>query len=111
MSVASHPTALVGAPAGSFYNYYHHYDYTYISSGIILIIGSVILFIGMSINYRLLAREKKDEDRREQEEPKEECAAMLAPPSPSKSNEDGEDDNPPAGITMDEVARMDEDTV
>lgn len=98
-------------PAGSFYNYYHHYDYTYISSGIILMIGSIVLFIGMSINDRLLAREKKEEEKREKEEPKEECAAMLAPPSPSKTNEDAEENNAPTAITMDEVARMDEDTV
>uniref|UniRef100_H2RQU7 Monocarboxylate transporter 1 n=1 Tax=Takifugu rubripes TaxID=31033 RepID=H2RQU7_TAKRU len=103
---------LLGPPmTGSFYNYYHHYDYTYISSGIILMIGSVILFIGMSINYRLLEREKKEEAKREREEPKEERAAMLAPPSPSKSNEDTEEKNPPAAVTVDEVARMDEDTV
>lgn len=74
-------------------------------------IGSVILFIGMSINYRLLEREKKEEAKREREEPKEECAAMLAPPSPSKSNEDAEEKSLPAAVTVDEVARMDEDTV
>lgn len=104
------PTALICVPAGSFYNYYNHYDYTYISSGIILMIGSIVLFIGMSINYRLLEREKKEEEKREKEEPKEESAAMLAPPS-SKANGDTEEDNPPAAVTMDEVARMDEDTV
>uniref|UniRef100_A0A3Q3WXC0 Monocarboxylate transporter 1 n=1 Tax=Mola mola TaxID=94237 RepID=A0A3Q3WXC0_MOLML len=103
---------LLGPPlTGSFYNYYNHYDYTYISSGIILIIGSIILFVGMGINYRLLDREKKEEERREREAPKEECAAMLAPPSPSKSNEDVEENNATAGVAVDEVARMDEDTV
>uniref|UniRef100_A0A671VAQ7 Monocarboxylate transporter 1 n=1 Tax=Sparus aurata TaxID=8175 RepID=A0A671VAQ7_SPAAU len=75
---------LLGPPlTGSFYNYYHHYSYTYISCGIILIVSSVILFIGMGINYRLLDRERKEEERREREEPKEERT----------------------------VARMDEDTV
>lgn len=69
-------------------------------------IGSVVLFVGMSINYRLLEREKEEEER-ERDYPKEECAAMLAPPSPSKAKED----DPSAAITMDEVARMDEDTV
>ncbi|KAM7405293.1 hypothetical protein PAMP_012566 [Pampus punctatissimus] len=103
---------LLGPPlTGRFFNYYHHYDYTYISSGIILIVASVMLFVGMGINYRLLAREKKEEERREREEPKEERAAMLAPPSPSKSVEEGEEKNVPAAVTLDDVARMDEDTV
>ncbi|XP_075953363.1 monocarboxylate transporter 1-like [Anarhichas minor] len=99
---------LLGPPlTGSFYNYYQHYDYTYISSGIILIVASVVLFVGMGINYRLLAREKKNEERKEREEAKEEQTAMLAPPSSSKSDE-------PAGsaaVMLDEVAKMDEDTV
>lgn len=98
-------------PQGSFYNYYHHYDYTYISSGIILMVGSVILFVGMSINYRLLERERKEAEKREREEVKEERSAMLAPPSPSKSNEDLEENNSSAAVTLDEVTRMDEDSV
>lgn len=103
---------LLGPPlTGSFYNIYHHYDYTYISSGIILIVSSLILFIGMSINYRLLAREKKEAERKEKEEPKEERTAMLAPPSPSKSEGEVEENNVPAAVTLDEVAKMDEDTV
>ncbi|CAJ1084409.1 monocarboxylate transporter 1-like [Xyrichtys novacula] len=103
---------LLGPPlTGSFYNYYHHYDYTYISSGIILIVASVILFIGMGINYRLLDREKKEEERREREEPKEERTAMLAPPSPSKTGEEAEDNNVPAAVTLAEISKMDEDTV
>lgn len=100
---------LLGPPlTGSFYNYYESYDYTYVSCGIILMVASVFLFVGMGINYRLLAREKKEEERREREEPKEERAAMLAPPSPSKSD-DG--NNTPAAVTLDDVAKMDEDTV
>lgn len=106
----NHPS-LFCAPPGSFYNYYHHYSYTYISCGIILIVSSVILFIGMSINYRLLDRERKEEERREREQPKEERTAMLTPPSPSKSDEDKAEENAPAAVTLDEVARMDEDTV
>lgn len=96
---------------GSFYNTFHHYDYTYISSGIILIISSIILFVGMGINYRLLEREKKKAERREREEPKEERTAMLTPPSPSKSKEDMEDNDAAAAAASDNVARMDEDTV
>lgn len=92
-------------PPGSFYNYYQHYNYTYITCGIVLIIGSIFLFVGMGINYRMLDREKKAEEQKG--EPKEERAAMLAPPSPAKSSEDGV----PSAVTMDEVSRMDEDTV
>ncbi|XP_059188925.1 monocarboxylate transporter 1-like [Centropristis striata] len=103
---------LLGPPlTGSFYNTYQTYDYTYVSSGIILIVASVLLFVGMTINYRLLAKERKEEERREREEPKEERAAMLAPPSPSKSDGEAEENNIPAVVTLDEVARMDEDTV
>lgn len=95
---------LLGPPlTGSFYNYYQNYDYTYISSGIILIIASIVLFVGMGINYRLVAQEKKNEERKEREEPKEERTAMLAPPCPSKSDEEA--------VTLEEVAKMDEDTV
>ncbi|CAK6973298.1 monocarboxylate transporter 1-like [Scomber scombrus] len=103
---------LLGPPlTGSFFTYYGSYDYTYITCGIILIIASVFLFVGMGINYRLLAREKKEEERRERAEPKEEQAAMLAPNSPAKSIEDGEDNGAPAVVTLDDVARMDEDSV
>ncbi|XP_070824954.1 monocarboxylate transporter 1-like [Chaetodon trifascialis] len=103
---------LLGPPlTGQFYNYYHHYDYTYISSGFILITAGIMLFVGMGINYRLLDRERKEEERREREEPKEERTAMLAPPSPSKSGEGAEENNVPAAVTLDEVAKMDEDTV
>lgn len=101
----------ISLSAGMFYNYYHHYDFTYISSGIILIVSSIILLIGMSINYRLLEQEEREAERREKEEPKEECTAMLAPSSLCKSHEEVEENNKPAAITPDEVARMDEDTV
>ncbi|XP_034392561.1 monocarboxylate transporter 1-like [Cyclopterus lumpus] len=103
---------LLGPPlTGSFYNYYQHYDYTYISSGIILIIASIVLFVGMGINYHLVAQEKKNEERKEREEPKEERTAMLAPPSPSKSDEEAEVNTTPTALMLDEVAKMDEDTV
>ncbi|XP_042264079.1 monocarboxylate transporter 1-like [Thunnus maccoyii] len=103
---------LLGPPLTStFFNYYKSYDYTYICCGIILIVSSVFLFVGMGINYRLLAREKKEEERRERAEAKDEQKAMLAPASPSKSVEDGEENNVQAGVTLDDVAKMDEDTV
>lgn len=102
---------LLGPPlTGSFYNYYSHYDYTYISCGIILMIASVFLFVGMGINYCLLEREKKEEERRYRDEPKDESAAMLAPSPQSNSNEDVKN-SVPAAVTLEDVAKMDEDTV
>ncbi|XP_045920562.1 monocarboxylate transporter 1-like [Micropterus dolomieu] len=103
---------LLGPPlTGSFYNYYEHYNYTYVCCGIILLVSSVLLFVGMGINYHLLDRERKEEERRDREEPKGERDAMLAPPSPSKSIEGATENSTPAAITLAEVAKMDEDTV
>jgi MCP family monocarboxylic acid transporter-like MFS transporter 2 len=64
-------------PPGRFYDFYGDYQWTYLCCGIILIISSVFLFVGMGINYKLLEREKEEEERRETERPKEECTAML----------------------------------
>lgn len=47
---------------GRFKDVYHDYKYTYQGCGILLIISSVILFAGMGLNYRLLAKEKKEEE-------------------------------------------------
>lgn len=53
---------LLGPPLlGKFKDIYDDYKYTYMSCGIILIIASVLLFIGMGINYRLLEKEAKEE--------------------------------------------------
>lgn len=49
--------------AGKFKDVYHDYKYTYQGSGILLIISSIFLFVGMGTNYRLLAKEKKEEER------------------------------------------------
>ncbi|XP_037540561.1 monocarboxylate transporter 1 [Nematolebias whitei] len=101
---------LLGPPlTSSFYDYYKHYNYTYITCGVILIIASVFLFVGMGINYHLLDKEKKEEEKKEREEPKEERTAMLDAPSPQKSDAAADDES--AAITLDDVAKMDEDTV
>ncbi|KAJ0036377.1 hypothetical protein NQD34_005054 [Periophthalmus magnuspinnatus] len=98
---------LLGPPlTGSFYNHYKHYDYTYISSGIILIVASVMLFVGMGINYKLLDREKAAEEKKARDQPKEETEAMLPPKSP-----EGDEEKAVAEVTLADVARMDEDTV
>lgn len=51
---------------------YHDYKYTYISCGILLLVASMLLFIGMGINYRLLENEAKEESRKSQKKEKEE---------------------------------------
>lgn len=49
---------------GKFKDIYHDYKYTYQGCGILLIVSSIFLFVGMGINYRLLDKEKKEEERR-----------------------------------------------
>nr|XP_006628424.1 PREDICTED: monocarboxylate transporter 1 [Lepisosteus oculatus]XP_015197754.1 PREDICTED: monocarboxylate transporter 1 [Lepisosteus oculatus]XP_015197755.1 PREDICTED: monocarboxylate transporter 1 [Lepisosteus oculatus] len=64
---------LLGPPLlGSLNDIYHDYKYTYYGCGIIMIIGSIFLSVGMGINYRLLEKEQKAEERREKQEAREE---------------------------------------
>lgn len=63
----------------------------------------------MGINYHLLDMEKKEEERKEREEPKEERAAMLNAASPQKSEATENEES--TAISLDDVAKMDEDTV
>ncbi|XP_055788750.1 monocarboxylate transporter 1-like [Salvelinus fontinalis] len=96
---------LLGPPLLSrFYDFYGDYQWTYLCCGIILIISSVFLFVGMGINYKLLEREKEEEERRETERPKEECKAML-----EGEKERGEESSEATAMT--DVSKMDEDTV
>lgn len=56
---------LLGPPLlGKFNDIYHDYKYTYYGCGIILILSSIILFVAMGINYRLLDKEAKEEAKR-----------------------------------------------
>ncbi|KAM3621616.1 uncharacterized protein V6R79_013631 [Siganus canaliculatus] len=56
---------LLGPPLlGKFKDIYHDYKYTYKGCGILLIVSSVFLFLGMGLNYRLLDKEKKEEERK-----------------------------------------------
>lgn len=57
------PVLLSPPLLGKFKDVYHDYKYTYQGSGILLIISSVFLFVGMGANYRMLAKEKKEEER------------------------------------------------
>ncbi|XP_028849852.1 monocarboxylate transporter 1-like [Denticeps clupeoides] len=59
---------LLGPPLlGRLNDVYHDYRYTYQACGIILIIASIFLFVGMGINYKLLDRERKEEEKREKQ--------------------------------------------
>ncbi|XP_068614524.1 monocarboxylate transporter 1-like [Brachionichthys hirsutus] len=56
---------LLGPPLlGKLKDIYHDYKYTYQSCGIILIVASVFIFLGMGLNYRLLGKENKEDERR-----------------------------------------------
>ncbi|XP_056129576.1 monocarboxylate transporter 1a [Lampris incognitus] len=56
---------LLGPPLlGKFKDVYNDYKYTYQGCGIVLIVASVFLFLGMGLNYRLLGKEKKEEEKR-----------------------------------------------
>ncbi|KAL2090816.1 hypothetical protein ACEWY4_013079 [Coilia grayii] len=56
---------LLGPPLlGKLNDIYHDYSYTYYGCGIILMIGSVVFFIAMGINYRLLEKEAKEEAKK-----------------------------------------------
>ncbi|XP_077428435.1 monocarboxylate transporter 1a [Vanacampus margaritifer] len=55
---------LLGPPLlGKFKDIYHDYKYTYQGCGILLIVSSFFLFMGMGLNYRLLRKEKEEEER------------------------------------------------
>lgn len=99
------PVLLAPPLTSTFYDYYQSYDYTYLTCGIILIVASVFLFVGMGINYHMLDKEKKEEERKEREELKEENTAMLEAATLSKPSDEKD------AVTMADVARMDEDTV
>ncbi|XP_046717979.1 monocarboxylate transporter 1-like isoform X2 [Silurus meridionalis] len=67
------PVLLAPPLLGKFNDIYHDYKYTYITCGILLLVASMVLFVGMGINYRLLEKEANEEARnshikREEEE-------------------------------------------
>ncbi|XP_077151033.1 monocarboxylate transporter 1 [Ranitomeya variabilis] len=60
---------LLGPPLlGRLHDVYGDYEYTYRACGIVLIIASIYLFIGMTIHYRLVAREQKAEEKKKSQE-------------------------------------------
>lgn len=86
-------------PSGKLNDMYGDYKYTYWACGIILIVSGIYLFIGMGINYRLVAKEQKAEEKARNEGKEEETnideaekqkeANNDVAPSPQKSAEDG----------------------
>lgn len=64
---------------GRLHDKYGDYKYTYWACGIILIIAGIYLFIGMGINYWLVAREQEAE-RQKQKEREEEANVDIEKP-------------------------------
>lgn len=78
---------------------YGDYKYTYWACGVILIVAGIFLFIGMGINYRLLAKEQKAEEKQQKESKEEETSADVdekpkeipnAAESPEQKGTDGD---------------------
>ncbi|KAI5243624.1 Monocarboxylate Transporter 1 [Manis pentadactyla] len=70
---------LLGPPLlGRLNDVYGDYKYTYWACGIILIIAGIYLFIGMGINYRLVAKEQKAEKQQKKESKEEETSVDVA---------------------------------
>uniref|UniRef100_A0A803W6Y3 Monocarboxylate transporter 1 n=1 Tax=Ficedula albicollis TaxID=59894 RepID=A0A803W6Y3_FICAL len=91
---------LLGPPMlGKLNDMYGDYKYTYWACGVVLIIAGIYLFIGMGINYRLVAKEQKAEEKAKSEGKEEETnvdeaekqkgAKNDVAPSPQKNVEDG----------------------
>nr|XP_025839122.1 monocarboxylate transporter 1-like [Vulpes vulpes] len=57
---------------------YGDYKYTYWACGVILIIAGIYLFIGMGINYQLVAKEQKAEKQQKKESKEEETSVDAA---------------------------------
>ncbi|XP_055484794.1 monocarboxylate transporter 1 [Psammomys obesus] len=98
---------LLGPPLlGRLNDMYGDYKYTYWACGVILIIAGMYLFIGMGINYRLVAREQKAEEKQKREgkeddastdvdeKPKEATKAAQSTPQQNSSGDPAEEESP-----------------
>lgn len=92
--------------AGRLNDIYHDYKYTYIACGIVLLIASVFLFVGMGINYHLLDKEKKEEERKAGLEDKDQETNI----DNAVKEKDAENDVS-TPLTQADVSKLDEDTV
>uniref|UniRef100_A0A2D4H6D4 Monocarboxylate transporter 1 n=2 Tax=Micrurus TaxID=8634 RepID=A0A2D4H6D4_MICLE len=91
---------LLGPPLlGSLNDIYDDYKYTYWACGIILIFSGIFLFIGMGINYRLVAKEQKAMDKQTAEGKEEETNIDEA----EKQKESNEVVNLPPQTTEDGI--------
>lgn len=68
--------------SGRLNDIYGDYKYTYWACGVILIIAGIYLFVGMGINYHLVAKEQKAE--KQKKESKEEEASVDAAEKPKE---------------------------
>uniref|UniRef100_A0A8C9P5C2 Monocarboxylate transporter 1 n=1 Tax=Spermophilus dauricus TaxID=99837 RepID=A0A8C9P5C2_SPEDA len=85
---------LLGPPLlGRLNDLYGDYKYTYWSCGVILIFAGIYLFIGMGINYRLLAKEQKS-DEKQKKEGKEEETRMDVGDNPKEVTKAAESPKP-----------------
>ncbi|MFT7814104.1 monocarboxylate transporter 1-like, partial [Arapaima gigas] len=80
---------LLGPPLlGMFKDVYGDYKYTYYGCGIILILSSILLFVGMGINYHLLEKEGREEERKMKLKDKGEESSASNTAKPSKAEND-----------------------
>ncbi|XP_017324068.1 monocarboxylate transporter 1b [Ictalurus punctatus] len=100
---------LLGPPLlGKLKDRYNDYKYTYIGCGIVLVVASVFLFVGMGLNYHLLDRERKEEERKAGLEDKEQETNID---SAMKEREKEAENDASTTLTKADVAKLDEDTV
>ncbi|KAL7884857.1 hypothetical protein AOLI_G00076270 [Acnodon oligacanthus] len=100
---------LLGPPLlGKLNDVYHDYKYTYQGCGIILIVASVFLFVGMGINYRMLDRERKEEEKKAGLEARDEETNID---NAIKEKEKEAENDVSTPLTQADLAKMDEDTV
>ncbi|KAG7332534.1 hypothetical protein KOW79_004368 [Hemibagrus wyckioides] len=100
---------LLGPPVlGRLNDIYHDYKYTYIACGIVLVIASVFLFVGMGINYHLLDRERKEEERKAQLEDREQETNID---NAMKEKEKEAENDVSTPLTQADVAKLEEDVV
>lgn len=92
---------------GQLNDIYKDYKYTYIGCGIILVIASMFLFIGMGINYHLLDRERKAEVEKAGPEIYDEETNI----DNAMKEKEKEAENVSTPLTHASVANMDEDVV
>uniref|UniRef100_A0A8C9I182 Monocarboxylate transporter 1 n=1 Tax=Piliocolobus tephrosceles TaxID=591936 RepID=A0A8C9I182_9PRIM len=72
---------LLGPPLlGRLNDIYGDYKYTYWTCGVVLIISGIYLFIGMGINYRLLAKEQKANEQRKESKEEETSIGVAGKP-------------------------------